>query len=42
MGSDVMDHVMRKKYERALADVAASIEGALRASTRELTLAPVD
>jgi hypothetical protein len=42
MGIGVMDHVMRKKYERALGDVAASIERALRASTSELMLAPVD
>jgi hypothetical protein len=42
MGFGVMDHVMRKKYERVLADVAISIEGALRAHTTQLTLAPAD
>jgi hypothetical protein len=42
MGVGVMDHVMRKKYERVLGDVAATIEGALRASSAELTVAPVE
>src|SRR5579872_1172767 len=42
MGLGVMDHVMRKKYERVLADIAVSVESALRAHTRELTLASTD
>jgi hypothetical protein len=42
MGFGVMDHVMRKKYERVLKDVAMIIESALRAHTRELTLATTD
>ena len=42
MGLGVMDHIMRKKYERVLADVAVSIERALRASAAELTLAPAE
>lgn len=42
MRDGVMDHVMRKKYERVLADVAVSVEGALRAHTTQLTSAPSD
>jgi hypothetical protein len=42
MGLGVMDHVMRKTYERILGDVAVSIENALRACTRELTMAPAE